>query len=137
MPLTLLADMAGAQTAVSHALAVLAERARTGQGVFSYVPIAGALDFFTLPLRYGLTVPGGPLGGAAPFYNIYPTREGWLAVGALEPQFWARLQALLNVSDGTYETMKAIFLTRTADEWEQFARENRLPLAAVRSCPPA
>ncbi|MGE0695141.1 MAG: CoA transferase [Pirellulales bacterium] len=133
MPLTLLADMAGAQTAVSHALAVLAERARTGQGVLSYVPIAEALEFFTLPLRHGLTVPGGRLGGALPFYNIYPTREGWLAVGALEPQFWARLQALLSVKDGTYDEMKAIFQSRTAQEWEQFAMENRLPLAAVRT----
>ncbi len=95
MPLTLLADMAGAQTTVSHALAVLAERNRTGEGVFSYVPIAGALEFFTLPLRYGLTVPGGRLAGTLPFYNIYPTRDGWLAVAALEPQFWAKLQALL------------------------------------------
>jgi crotonobetainyl-CoA:carnitine CoA-transferase CaiB-like acyl-CoA transferase len=137
MPLTLLADMAGAQTTVSHALAVLAERARSGEGVLSYVPIAGALDFFTLPLRYGLTVPGGRLGGMAPFYNLYPTREGWLAVAALEPQFWAKLQTLLQVKDGTYDEMKVIFLTRTADEWERFGQENRLPLAAVRACRPA
>ena len=40
MPLTLLADMAGAQTAVSHALAVLAERGPHGTGVLSYVPMA-------------------------------------------------------------------------------------------------
>jgi crotonobetainyl-CoA:carnitine CoA-transferase CaiB-like acyl-CoA transferase len=137
MPLTLLADMAGAQTAVSHALAVLAERARSGEGVLSYVPIAGALEFFTLPLRYGLTVPGGRLGGAMPFYNIYPTRDGWLAVGALEPQFWARLQAVLETRHGTYDELKAIFLTRSADEWEQFAAQHRLPLAAVRACRPA
>jgi crotonobetainyl-CoA:carnitine CoA-transferase CaiB-like acyl-CoA transferase len=137
MPLTLLADMAGAQTAVSHALAVLAERERTAAGVFSEVPIAASLDFFTLPLKYGLTVPGGPLGGAAPFYNIYPTRDGWLAVGTLEPHFWARLLSLLEAKHGTYEEMKDIFLARTADEWERFGHEHRLPLAAVRPCPPA
>jgi crotonobetainyl-CoA:carnitine CoA-transferase CaiB-like acyl-CoA transferase len=137
MPLTLLADMAGAQTTVSHALAVLAERARAGDGVLSYVPIAGALEFFTLPLRYGLTVPAGRLGGMAPFYNLYPTRDGWLAVAALEPQFWAKLQALLEVKQGTYAEMKSIFLTRTAAEWERFAKEHRLPLAAVRECRPA
>jgi crotonobetainyl-CoA:carnitine CoA-transferase CaiB-like acyl-CoA transferase len=137
MPLTLLADMAGAQTAVSHALAVLAQRARTGSGVLSYVPIAGALEFFALPLRYGLTVPGGRLGGGVPFYNIYPTRDGWLAVGALEPQFWARLQSVLSTKEGTYEELRAIFLTRTAAEWERLAEEHRLPLAAVRNCPPA
>jgi crotonobetainyl-CoA:carnitine CoA-transferase CaiB-like acyl-CoA transferase len=51
MPLTLLADMAGAQTAVTHSLGVLLERSRTGMGVLSYVPIAEAVDFFTRPLR--------------------------------------------------------------------------------------
>jgi crotonobetainyl-CoA:carnitine CoA-transferase CaiB-like acyl-CoA transferase len=133
MPLTLLADMAGAQTAVTHALAVLRERERTGSGVFSYVPIAQALDVFTLPLRYGLTVPGGPLGGAAPFYNIYPTADGWLAVGALEPQFWAQMRSLLSLTAGTYDELAAVLATRSAAEWEQFAQEHRLPMAAVRT----
>ncbi|HEX3724701.1 MAG TPA: CoA transferase [Pirellulales bacterium] len=133
MPLTLLADMAGAQTAVSHALAVLCERSRTGLGTLSYVAIAGALDIFTLPLRYGLTAPGGSLGGGVPFYNLYPTRQGWLAVAALEPQFWARLRSLTSATVGTYDEMKAIFMTRTADEWQHFGEQNRLPLAAVQA----
>ncbi|MEX2114775.1 MAG: CoA transferase [Pirellulales bacterium] len=137
MPLTLLADMAGAQTTISHALAVLAERSRTGEGVLSYVPIADALVFFALPLRYGLTVPGGRLGGALPFYNVYPTRDGWLAVAALEPQFWAKLKTVLALEHGTYEELKAIFQERSADEWERFGVEHRLPLAAVRKCPGA
>jgi hypothetical protein len=38
---------------------------------------------------------------------------------------------------GTYEEMKAIFLARSADEWEAFGGQHRLPLAAVRKCPPA
>ena len=125
-----------AQTAVSHALGVLLERSRTGQGVFSYVPIADALDFFTLPLQHALTIPGGRLGGANPYYNIYPTRDGWLAVAALEPQFWARLKALLHIEQGTYEEMKALFLTQTAEHWAAWAEQNRLPIAAVRHCPP-
>ena len=137
LPLTLLADMAGAQTTVSHVLAVLAERARTGEATLSNVAIADALATFTLPLRYGLTVPGGPLGGGAPFYNLYPTRDGWLAVATLEPQFWVKLTTLLKATQGTYDEMKAIFATRSAIEWERWAAEHRLPLAAVRACPPA
>ena len=74
------ADVVGrhgrAQTTVSHALAVLAERARTGEGVLSYVPIAGALEFFTLPLRYGLTVTGGPLGGGCAVLQSLPDARG-------------------------------------------------------------
>lgn len=132
MPLTLLADMAGAQTAVAHALGVLAERARLGTGVLSQVPIAAALDFFTLPLRYGLTTPGARLGGALPQYNLYPTAAGWLAVAALEPQFWARLQELLALREGTYDELKSVLATRTAADWEAWAAANRLPLAAVQ-----
>jgi alpha-methylacyl-CoA racemase len=132
MPLTLLADMAGAQTAVSHALGVLLERSRTGAGTLSFVPIADAVDFFTLPLRYELTIPGGRLGGAFPYYNLYPTADGWLAVAALEPQFWAKLQALLDLKESTYEELKAIFLTESAQHWQAWGQEHRLPLAAVR-----
>ncbi len=101
------------------------------------MPIAGALDFFTLPIKYRLTTANSRLGGAWPNYNIYPTRDGWLAVAALEPQFWARLKELLNVGEGTYEQMKAIFLTQSADHWARWAAEHRLPLAAVRACQPA
>lgn len=137
MPLTLLADMAGAQTAVSHVLGVLLERSRTGAGTLSYVPIAEALDFFTLPLRYELTIPGGRLGGAFPYYNLYPTANGWLAVAALEPQFWTRMQTLLNLQESSYEELKAIFLTQSADHWQAWAQENRLPIAAVRTPRPA
>jgi len=53
-------------------------------------------------------------------------------VAALEPQFWARLQSLLELKEGTYEELKAIFLTRSAEHWAAWARENRLPLAVVR-----
>jgi alpha-methylacyl-CoA racemase len=132
MPLTLLADMAGAQAAVTETFAVLAERARTGAGVLSLVPIAAALDFYTLPLRHGMTKPGGHLAGILPQYNLYPTREGWLAVAALEPQFWAKLQAALDLKQGTYEELKAVLAERTAAEWEAWAAEQRLPLAEVK-----
>jgi crotonobetainyl-CoA:carnitine CoA-transferase CaiB-like acyl-CoA transferase len=132
MPQTLLADMAGAQSAVTETFAVLAERARTGEGVLSQVPIAAALEFYTLPLRHGMTAPGGHLAGKLPQYNLYPTRAGWLAVAALEPQFWAKLQAVLELKQGTYEELKAVLAARSAAEWEAWATEQRLPLAEVK-----
>jgi alpha-methylacyl-CoA racemase len=132
MPATLLADMAGAQTAVTHAFAVLAERARTGRGVHSFVPIAGAVDFFAIPLRYDITSPGGRLAGTLPMYNLYRAREGWVAVAALEPQFWAKMRELLKLEQGTCEELAAVLATRTAAEWERWAAENRLPLGEVR-----
>ena len=107
-------------------------RRRPVEGVFALVPIASALDFYTLPLRHGMTVEGGYLGGALPNYNLYPTRSGWLAVAALEPQFWARLRELLNLTAGTYDELKAALSARTAAEWEAWAAEHRLPLGEVK-----
>jgi len=132
MPRTLVGDMAGAQSAASLALAALLERERTGEGVLALAPIAAALDFFTLPLEHGMTAPGGQLAGVLPNYNIYPTAKGWLAVAALEPHFFARLKELLALKTGSYEELKAVFATRTAEEWQRWGEENRLPLAAVR-----
>ena len=105
MPLTLLADMAGAQTAVSHALAVLAERARGPARECLVGAHRRGLGVLLPAPAHGLTVPGGRLAGELPYYNIYPTREGWLAVAALEPQFWARLQSLLQLEDGTRQEL--------------------------------
>lgn len=78
-----------------------------------------------------MTVPGGHLGGALPQYNLYPTREGWLAVAALEPQFWAKLRELLNLTAGTYDELQAALSHRTAAEWSAWAAEHRLPLGEV------
>ncbi|REK09894.1 MAG: CoA transferase [Planctomycetota bacterium] len=132
MPSTLLADMAGAQTAVTHVMGVLHERTRTGDGVLSYVPIAGAVDFFAIPLKYQITIPGGRLGGSLPMYNLYPAREGWVAVAALEPHFWEKMRQLLELKEGTYAELKRIFAHRSAREWERWAVENRLPVAEVQ-----
>jgi alpha-methylacyl-CoA racemase len=132
MPATLLADMAGAQCAVTDTFAVLRERERTGSGVFRYVPIATAVDFFALPLRYGITSPGGRLAGTIPMYNLYQASDGWVAVAALEPQFWDKLQELLALEQGTYEELATIFAKRTVGDWETWAVENRLPIGAVR-----
>ena len=86
-----------------------------------------------IPFLAGLL--GGPLGGGATYYNLYPTATSWLAVAALEPQFWAKMQALLGLRAGTYDELKAILLTKPAEHWEAWAAEHHLPLAAVRGCP--
>jgi alpha-methylacyl-CoA racemase len=68
------------------------------------------------------------LSGAAPFYRTYACADGrTVAVGAIEPQFYAALVAGLGV-DGTgqmdaaawparTERFAATFATRTRDEW--------------------
>ncbi len=132
LPPTCWADLIGAEQAVRAALATLYGREKSGQGQYSEVALSRALDLFAGPWRAGLTRMGGVLGGALPEYNLYPTRQGWLAVAALEGHFKESIQKELAVEDWSYESLKNVFAGQTAREWEQWARARRLPLAAVK-----
>jgi crotonobetainyl-CoA:carnitine CoA-transferase CaiB-like acyl-CoA transferase len=131
LPHVLLADLAGAERAVAVALALLLARQR-GQGSgYREIALAGIAEDFATPLRYGLTTPGGLLGGGLPTYNIYPAQEGWIALAALEPVFFKRLQQVLNITEVTDTVLAAIFRTQPAQTWEQWAITHDLPLVAV------
>ena len=71
------------------------------------------------------------LDGTAPFYRTYETRDGkHVAIGALEPQFYALLLEKLEINDPDFATqmapdkwpamtekLAAHFKTKTRDEW--------------------
>ena len=71
------------------------------------------------------------LDGGAPHYNAYRCADGkWIAVGALEPQFYAALLDGLGIDDPAFrpvaqqsswqalrERIAAVVTTRTRDEW--------------------
>jgi crotonobetainyl-CoA:carnitine CoA-transferase CaiB-like acyl-CoA transferase len=132
MPLTLFADIAGAERAVSAALAALIAREKTHQGSYHEVALSEAANAFTGPLKYGLTKSGALLGGGFAGYNIYSCSEGHIAIAALEPHFFAHLQELLNVEYATVAKLSEIFLTRSADEWEQWAQRHDVPLSKLK-----
>jgi alpha-methylacyl-CoA racemase len=126
MPLTLLADMLGAERTHAAVLRVMHEP----RGSSVVVGLYDAVLDVAAPLYHGLTAVNGHLGGGNPAYRIYPTREGTIAVAALEPHFRARLYAGLGLADGADPS--AVFATKTAGEWEAWAAERDLPLAAVK-----
>ena len=72
------------------------------------------------------------LGGRLPSYNLYPAREGSVAVAALEPHFATRLERHMgiNVSDPA-TCWPCAFLERTATEWQAWAEPLDLPIVAV------
>lgn len=127
LPLTLAADMAGAERAHGAVLAMMHE----GPGSRRVVGLFDAVYDLAAPLRHGLTVPGGPLGGADPAYGISATRKGLVAVGALEPHFRARLYEALELPDGS--DLAITMLTRTAAEWEEWALARDIPLVEVKA----
>jgi alpha-methylacyl-CoA racemase len=130
LPASLVADMAGGERAAFAALALLAERGRTGRGGAVQVGLADAALALAAPLRAGLTAAGGVLGGANPFYAVYAAADGAVAVGCLEPQFAERLAAELDAR--TADELAAVFRTRSAGDWEAWARARDLPVTAIR-----
>lgn len=132
LPRTLLADLAGAERAVSAALGLLLARERGGGAGLDTVALGEAARDFAEPLRRGLTAPGGSLGGGLPQYGVYRAAEGWIALAALEPHFAERLDGELGARGLDEERLQEIFLTRSAAEWQQWAEARDLPLVAVR-----
>ena len=126
MPLTLVADMSGAERAHATIKDVMRE-----PGGGRVVGLYDTLRDLAAPLYHGLTSPGGHLGGGHFSYRIYATREGAIALGALEPHFRARLYEGLGVSEG--DDPSTVFATKTAIEWEAWAAARDIPLVAIRT----
>ncbi len=140
MPPTQLADIAGgALPAVIGILAALAGRANSDKGRF--VDVSMMENALTLmPLLAATTLntgeepaPGaGHLQGGLPAYHIYQTKDGQaITLGALEPKFWAafcervgrpdlvglHLPADAEEREAARDALRALFLTKTRDEW--------------------
>jgi len=138
-PLNLVGDFGGgSMLLVTGVLAALWEAQRSGKG---QVVDAAMIDGASLLLQmvWGM-LPGGLwadergtnlLDGAAPFYDTYACADGkYVAVGAIEPQFYQALLAGLELDPNelpgqldraawpeTEQKFAAIFATRTRDEW--------------------
>jgi crotonobetainyl-CoA:carnitine CoA-transferase CaiB-like acyl-CoA transferase len=127
----------GALMAAFGIMVALFHRERTGQGQYIDVSMLDGA-FAWLGHIIGRFFTGevwgrgrGLLTGGVPCYNVYPTADGkYVAVGALEPWFWANLCRRLGREDlipkqfatgPEGETVRAelaaIFRTRSRDEW--------------------
>lgn len=143
-PVNYVADFGGGgMLLVVGVLAALLERERSGRGqVVDAAMVDGATAM--TGMLHGLRASGvwrdergsNFLDGGAPFYRCYSCADGlFVAVGALEPQFYAALLAGLEIDpaalpgqhDHEYwpevaEQFAVVFATRTRDEWvELFA----------------
>lgn len=140
MPRSLYADLGGAMEAVLAAMGLLYRRLQAAadgapglpaERRRAVVPLEGAAKYFAMTVQWGLTNPGGGLGGALPQYNLYQAKSGWVAIAALEPHFWARFQAELGLQNPSQAELELIFQKRTAQEWQEWAEQNDLPIVAV------
>lgn len=129
MPLVPVADLLGAERAVSAAVSGLLSRTRVGRGGHYKIVLDHAAQMAGAAVRHGLMGPATPLGGALSTYRIYPTLDGYVAFGALEPHFAARVSEYIG---RTIEELESTFKTRTTSYWEAIGRELDIPLAEVK-----
>ena len=138
-PLNLVADFGGGgMLLAAGVLAALVERATSGRGQVVDAAMVDGAALLMAPL-FGAWASGfwnaergtNLLDSGAPFYDVYECSDGrWLAVGALEPQFYAMLIEGLGLADTELpdqndnarwpELREAIgnaIRTRTRDEW--------------------
>jgi alpha-methylacyl-CoA racemase len=144
-PVNLVGDFGGGGMLLALGiLAALVERARSGRGQVVDAAMVDGSALLT-SFIYGLRAAGSwqdergtnLLDGGAPFYDTYATSDGqYMAVGALEPQFYAALLRGLGLDDADLpaqldragwpvlrQRFAETFASRTRAEWEEaFAR---------------
>lgn len=145
----------GGMHAVIAILAALVHRGATGQGAYLDVAVAdGVLALMSLNIDEYLatgTVPGPRhdlLTGRFACYDVYPCRDGkWLAVGAIEPRFYANLCRELgceqwaghqNDDDAQPKIradFRAAFATRDRDDWVATLAPADTCVSAVNTVP--
>lgn len=135
-PGTQAADVAGAYVAVMGILAALLKRHETGRGDYLDVALSEA----AMPLAMAAWVEANAQKAEDPFislrgesasYNVYESADGQpLALGAIEPKFWANFCRAVGMPDWIPQhtqrerqpelirLVAALFKTKTAAAWE-------------------
>lgn len=139
-PLNLLGDFAGGSMfLLTGVLAALWERERSGRGQVidaSIVEGTASLTAFV----HGVRAAGmwrdergvNLLDTGAPYYDVYETADGeWMAVGAVEPRFFAELVRLLELDDPPPQHDTARWPRLRAALADAFARRTREEWTAV------
>ncbi|MEU6577913.1 CaiB/BaiF CoA-transferase family protein [Streptomyces sp. NPDC046805] len=140
IPVNLVGDFGGGGMLLALGLVSALLHARTtGQGQFVDAAMTDG-SALLLAMTYGFLAQGtwkdergvNTLDGGAPFYGVYRCADGGhVAVGALEPDFYSTLLAILELRDdphfarqrdrAAWPSMRTrlteVFATRTRDEW--------------------
>jgi alpha-methylacyl-CoA racemase len=139
-PLNMVGDFGGGSMfLVTGILAALIERSVTGKGNIVDAAIVDGTHSL-MSFVHGMAGlgqwqtqrEGNLLDGAAPFYRCYATSDGkFMAVGCIEPQFFAAMMERLPIDREAYggqhdmskraaqhSMLESIFAAKTRDEWE-------------------
>ncbi len=153
-PLNLVADFGGGGMLLAlGVLAALWERERSGLGQVVDAAMVDGVALLMAPF-VGARARGfwsdrrgeNLLDSGAPFYDCYETSDGgWMAVGAIEPQFFAELVDGLGLSQDRSmpdqhdqarwpelrERLAGVFRARSREDWTELFRERDACVAPV------
>jgi alpha-methylacyl-CoA racemase len=154
-PLNLVGDFGGGGLYLAlGVVAALLEAQKSGKGqVVDTAMVDGAASLLTA--IYGMHASGmwtnnhgeNILDTGAHFYDVYETKEGeYVAIGSIEPKFYAELLRLTGLEGqemprqmdraawpALKEKLKAIFKTKTRDEWCRIMEGSEVCFAPVLS----
>jgi alpha-methylacyl-CoA racemase len=145
LPGAVVADAAGGYSAAVAVLAALVRKAATGQGSYLDVSVTDSVlrvmqavfdarladeNLDEKPAAHDASGPPDMLTGGSACYDVYQAADGrWLAVGAIEPHFWAALCTELGLAhripdqhnralqDILRAELRIAFATRPSGEW--------------------
>ena len=154
-PLNLVGDFGGGGLYLALGMvAALFEAQRSGKGqVVDAAMTDGAASL--MGMIYGFKATGfwrderevNMLDGGAPFYDTYETKDGkYVAVGSIEPQFYAELRERAGLKDAIWDRQNdreiwpelkqkiaAVFKTKTRDEWSKIMENTDVCFGPVLS----
>jgi len=154
-PLNLVADFGGGGMLMAFGIATaLLSVARTGEGQVVDAAMVDGVALLTTML-HGLLAGGmwreergsNLLDTGAPFYEVYETKDGqFVAVGALEPQFYRELLSVVGLSEEELppqedadswprvkQILAEVFKTKSRDEWCSLSMDRDACIAPVLS----
>jgi crotonobetainyl-CoA:carnitine CoA-transferase CaiB-like acyl-CoA transferase len=145
-----LADVAGAMSGVQQILAALFARASTGQGRFLDVSMCeaaipyGVFGLMSAAVGEEVAQGGSALAGSIAPFGTYKTKDGRaMALGALEPKFWAAFCTMVGFDPdmsalmaGPHQValkaqLATLFASRGFAEWKAIAEESDFCLEPV------
>lgn len=132
LPPSLFADMGGSVMAVEAVMGALLHQRLKGKGSHVQVALGEAAAYLGLPHSWGMTTPGGAIGGAHAGYRVYPCKDGRVAVAALEPHFALALCAAAGIANVDRDTMTALQTHETIARFLAGLTRRKLDALAVK-----
>lgn len=130
MPTVPIADLLGAERAVSAAILLLLGREHPASAQHMRVVLDDAARDAGAALRYGLTGRGAILGGGYAGYGIYESSDGYVALAAIEDRFAHRMREALG-TELTPAALKQTFAEHSTEYWAELGTRLDIPLTPV------